>query len=57
MLRRYDKGGEQFYDTISALHKSMRGSDPDATLYWFVRMLDGGVDPRYICRRMIRMAV
>lgn len=56
-MRRYDKGGEQFYDTISALHKSMRGSDPDATLYWLVRMLDGGVDPRYICRRMIRMAV
>lgn len=56
-MRRYDKGGEQFYDTISALHKSMRGSDPDATLYWFVRMLDGGVDPRYVARRMIRMAV
>jgi putative ATPase len=55
-MRRYDKGGEQFYDTISALHKSMRGSDPDATLYWFVRMLDGGVDPRYVARRMIRMA-
>lgn len=56
-MRRYDKGGEQFYDTISALHKAMRGSDPDATLYWFVRMLDGGVDPRYVARRMIRMAV
>ncbi|MDB5860213.1 MAG: Recombination protein MgsA [Ramlibacter sp.] len=56
-MRRYDKGGEQFYDTISALHKSMRGSDPDATLYWFVRMLDGGADPRYIARRMIRMAM
>lgn len=56
-MRRYDKGGEQFYDTISALHKSMRGSDPDATLYWFVRMLDGGADPRYIARRMVRMAV
>ena len=56
-LRRYDKGGEQFYDTISALHKSVRGSDPDASLYWFVRMLDGGVDPRYVARRMIRMAV
>jgi len=55
-LRRYDKGGEQFYDTISALHKSVRGSDPDAALYWFVRMLDGGVDPRYLARRMIRMA-
>jgi putative ATPase len=56
-MRRYDKGGEQFYDTISALHKSVRGSDPDATLYWFARMLDGGVDPRYVARRMIRMAV
>ncbi len=55
-LRRYDKGGEQFYDTISALHKSVRGSDPDASLYWLVRMLDGGVDPRYISRRLIRMA-
>lgn len=55
-MRRYDKGGEQFYDTISALHKSMRGSDPDAALYWLVRMLDGGVDPMYIARRMIRMA-
>jgi putative ATPase len=56
-MRRYDKGGEQFFDTVSALHKSVRGSDPDATLYWFVRMLDGGVDPRYVARRMIRMAV
>ena len=56
-LRRYDKGGEQFYDTISALHKSVRGSDPDAALYWFVRMLDGGVDPRYAARRLVRMAV
>lgn len=55
-LRRYDKGGEQFYDTISALHKSVRGSDPDAALYWFVRMLDGGVDPRYAARRLVRMA-
>jgi len=55
-LRRYDKGGEQFYDTISALHKSVRGSDPDAALYWFVRMLDGGADPRYLARRLIRMA-
>ncbi len=55
-LRRYDKGGEQFYDTISALHKAVRGSDPDAALYWFVRMLDGGVDPRYAARRMVRMA-
>jgi putative ATPase len=56
-MRRYDKGGEQFYDTISALHKSMRGSDPDAALYWLMRMLDGGADPRYMARRMIRMAV
>ncbi len=55
-LRRYDKGGEQFYDTISALHKSVRGSDPDAALYWFMRMLDGGVDPRYASRRLVRMA-
>ncbi|MDP1693078.1 MAG: replication-associated recombination protein A [Burkholderiaceae bacterium] len=55
-LRRYDKGGEQFYDTISALHKSVRGSDPDAALYWLVRMLDGGVDPRYVARRVLRMA-
>jgi len=55
-MRCYDKGGEQFYDTISALHKSVRGSDPDAAIYWFVRMLDGGVDPRYLARRMIRMA-
>ena len=55
-LRRYDKGGEQFYDTISALHKSVRGSDPDAALYWFVRMIDGGVDPRYAARRIVRMA-
>jgi len=55
-LRRYDKSGEQFYDTISALHKAVRGSDPDAALYWFVRMLDGGVDPRYAARRMVRMA-
>ena len=55
-LRRFDKGGEQFYDTISALHKSVRGSDPDAALYWMVRMLDGGVEPRYLARRLIRMA-
>ncbi len=55
-MRRYDKGGEQFYDTISALHKSVRGSDPDASLYWLVRMLDGGADPRYMARRLIRMA-
>jgi putative ATPase len=56
MLRRYDKGGDQFYDTISALHKSVRGSDPDASLYWLVRMLDGGADPRYMARRIVRMA-
>jgi len=55
-MRRYDKGGEQFYDTISALHKSVRGSDPNASLYWFTRMLDGGADPRYMARRFIRMA-
>ena len=55
-LRRYDKGGEQFYDTISALHKAVRGSDPDAALYWLVRMFDGGVDPRYAARRLVRMA-
>jgi len=56
-LRRFDKGGENFYDQISALHKSVRGSDPDAALYWMARMLDGGVDPRYLARRMVRMAV
>ena len=55
-MRRYDKGGEQFYDTISALHKSVRGSDPDAALYWLMRMLDGGADPRYLARRLVRMA-
>lgn len=55
-LRRYDKGGDQFYDVISALHKSVRGSHPDGALYWFARMLDGGVDARYIARRLIRMA-
>ena len=55
-LRRYDNGGEQFYDTISALHKAVRGSDPDAALYWLVRMFDGGVDPRYAARRIVRMA-
>ncbi len=54
--RRFDKGGDQFYDQISALHKSVRGSHPDAALYWFCRMLDGGVDPRYLARRIIRMA-
>lgn len=55
-LRRFDKGGEAFYDQISALHKSVRGSDPDAAMYWFVRMLDGGCDPLYIARRVVRMA-
>ncbi|RZI42955.1 replication-associated recombination protein A [Herbaspirillum sp. HC18] len=55
-LRRFDKGGDAFYDQISALHKSVRGSNPDAALYWFVRMLDGGADPRYLARRIIRMA-
>ncbi|MEK6805640.1 MAG: replication-associated recombination protein A [Pseudomonadota bacterium] len=54
--RRFDKQGEQFYDQISALHKSVRGSDPDAALYWYARMLDGGADPRYLARRVTRMA-
>ena len=56
-LRRFDKGGEYFYDQISALHKSVRGSDPDAALYWLARMLDGGCDPEYLARRILRMAV
>ena len=56
-LRRFDKGGEQFYDQISALHKAVRGSDPDASLYWMLRMLDGGADPLYVGRRLVRMAV
>ena len=56
-LRRFDKGGDAFYDQISALHKSVRGSNPDASLYWLVRMLDGGADPLYLGRRMVRMAV
>ncbi|GAC1629967.1 MAG: replication-associated recombination protein A [Nevskia sp.] len=56
-LRRFDKQGENFYDQISALHKSVRGSDPDAALYWFARMLDGGVDPTYVARRVLRMSV
>jgi putative ATPase len=56
-LRRFDKGGDNFYDQISALHKSVRGSDPDAALYWMVRMLDGGTDPLYLARRIVRMAV
>ncbi|MFZ6674514.1 replication-associated recombination protein A [Undibacterium sp. Xuan67W] len=55
-LRRFDKGGDAFYDQISALHKSVRGSNPDAALYWMVRMLDGGADPRYLARRIVRMA-
>jgi putative ATPase len=54
--RRFDKGGEQFYDQISALHKAVRGSDPDAALYWLARMLDGGCDPSYLARRITRMA-
>ena len=54
--RRFDKGGEAFYDQISALHKSVRGSSPDAALYWLVRMFDGGADPRYVARRLVRMA-
>ena len=56
-LRRFDKGGDQFYDQISALHKAVRGSDPDGALYWLCRMLDGGCDPRYLARRVARMAV
>ena len=56
-LRRFDKAGDHFYDQISALHKSVRGSDPDAALYWYARMLDGGADPRYLARRVTRMAV
>ncbi|CAK7030474.1 replication-associated recombination protein A [Saezia sanguinis] len=55
-VRRFDKGGDNFYDQISALHKSVRGSHPDAALYWFCRMLDGGADPRYLARRIVRMA-
>ena len=55
-LRQFDKGGDQFFDQISALHKSMRGSDPDAALYWYCRMLDGGCDPLYIARRVLRFA-
>jgi putative ATPase len=55
--RRFDKGGDVFYDQISALHKSVRGSDPDAALYWFCRMIDGGCDPAYVARRVVRMAV
>ena len=54
--RRFDKGGDNFYDQISALHKSVRGSHPDAALYWFCRMIDGGADPRYLARRIVRMA-
>ena len=55
--RRFDKGGDYFYDQISALHKSVRGSNPDAALYWLCRMLDGGCEPLYVARRLIRMAV
>ncbi|MBT7307499.1 MAG: recombination factor protein RarA, partial [Gammaproteobacteria bacterium] len=54
--RRFDKGGDAFYEQISALHKSVRGSNPDAALYWFARMVDGGVDPLYVARRVVRMA-
>jgi putative ATPase len=57
LVRQFDKGGDAFYDQISALHKSVRGSDPDAALYWLARMLDGGADPLYLARRLIRMAV
>ena len=56
-MRRFDKGGEAFYDQISALHKSVRGSNPDAALYWFLRMIDGGADPLYLGRRIVRMAI
>ena len=56
-MRRFDKGGEAFYDQISALHKSVRGSSPDAALYWFLRMIDGGADPLYLGRRIVRMAI
>src|SRR5258705_3660135 len=56
-LRRFDKGGEQFYDQISALHKAVRGSDADASLYWMVRMVDGGADPRYVWRPLVRIAI
>lgn len=55
-VRRFDKGGDAFYDQISALHKSVRGSAPDAALYWLARMIDGGCDPLYIARRLVRMA-
>ena len=55
-VRRFDKGGDAFYDQISALHKSIRGSNPDAALYWLARMLDGGCDPRYVARRLVRIA-
>ena len=56
-MRRFDKGGEAFYDQISALHKSVRGSNPDAALYWFLRMMDGGADPLYLGRRIVRIAI
>jgi putative ATPase len=55
-VRRFDKGGDAFYDQISALHKSVRGSAPDAALYWLARMIDGGCDPLYLARRIVRMA-
>jgi putative ATPase len=56
-VRQFDTGGDAFYDQISALHKSVRGSHPNASLYWLVRMLDGGADPRYLARRVVRMAI
>jgi len=55
-VRMFDKGGDLFYEQISALHKSVRGSDPDASLYWMMRMLDAGCDPLYVARRVVRMA-
>ena len=56
-VRRFDKGGEQFYDQVSAMHKSVRGSDPDASIYWLLRMLDGGADPLYLARRIIKISI
>jgi putative ATPase len=55
--RRFDKGGEQFYDQISAFHKSVRGSDPNASIYWLIKMIDGGADPLYLARRIVRIAI
>ena len=56
-VRKFDKGGEQFYDQISAMHKSVRGSNPDASIYWLLRMIDGGADPLYLARRIIRISI